>query len=108
VDQQNNHAVAACLKTEHARLATPAPAPVRLNPNLPELYRRKVDDLATTPEDPAIAQPAREVIRGLIARISVRREADCRQVQHDVSASCLSGRSMACLSAFTTLWPMNS
>lgn len=40
-------------------LATPAPAPVRLNPNLSELYRRKVEDLTTTLEDPAIAQPAR-------------------------------------------------
>ena len=54
-----------------AALSTPAPTPVRLNPNLSELYRRKVTELAITLADPAIAQPAREVIRGLIERVSV-------------------------------------
>jgi site-specific DNA recombinase len=47
---------------------------VRLNPNLSELYRRKVTELAITLADPAIAQPAREVVRGLIERVSVRWE----------------------------------
>ena len=54
-----------------AALSTPAPTPVRLNSNLSELYRRKVTELAITLADPAIAQPAREVIRGLIERVSV-------------------------------------
>jgi site-specific DNA recombinase len=54
-----------------AELSGPAPAPVRLNPNLSELYRRKVIELAVTLADTAIAQPAREVIRGLIERVSV-------------------------------------
>jgi site-specific DNA recombinase len=36
-------------------LSTPAPAPVRLNPNLSELYRRKVTELAITLADPTIA-----------------------------------------------------
>jgi site-specific DNA recombinase len=53
-------------------LASPAPAPVRLNPNISELYRRKVTELAVTLADPAIAQPAREVVRGLIERVAVR------------------------------------
>lgn len=53
-------------------LGRPAPAPIRLNPNLSELYRRKVTELAITLSDPAIAQPAREVIRGLIERVAVR------------------------------------
>ena len=57
-----------------AALSTPAPTPVRLNPNLSELYRRKVTELAITLADPAIAQPAREVIRGLIERVAVRWE----------------------------------
>ncbi len=52
-------------------LGRPAPAPVRLNPNLSELYRRKVTELAITLADPRIAQPAREVVRGLIERVSV-------------------------------------
>ncbi|WRH61498.1 MAG: hypothetical protein RSE12_14065 [Fuscovulum sp.] len=47
---------------------------MRLNPNLSELYRRKVTELAITLADPAIAQPAREVIRSLIERVAVRWE----------------------------------
>lgn len=54
-----------------AELDLPAPAPVRLHPNFSELYRRRVTELAITLADPAIAQPAREVIRGLIERVSV-------------------------------------
>jgi site-specific DNA recombinase len=53
-------------------LGRPAPAPVRLNPNLSEIYRRKVTELAITLSDPSIAQPAREIIRGLIERVAVR------------------------------------
>ena len=60
------------IQTLHAELARPAPAPVRLNPNLSEIYRRKVIELAITLADPTIAQPARDVIRGLIERVSVR------------------------------------
>lgn len=56
------------------KLAGPAPTPVLLNPNLSELYRRKVTELAITLADPAIAQPAREVVRGLIEKVSVRWE----------------------------------
>ncbi|NBE09582.1 hypothetical protein [Paragemmobacter ruber] len=54
-----------------AELGRPAPAPVRLNPNLSELYRRRVTELAITLADPAISRPAREVVRGLIERVSV-------------------------------------
>jgi hypothetical protein len=57
-----------------APLTTAAPAPVRLNPNLSEFHRRKVTELAVMLADPAIAQHTREVIRGLIARGSVRWE----------------------------------
>lgn len=54
-----------------AELDRPAPAPVRLNPNLSELYRRRVTELAITLADPATSKPAREVVRGLIERVSV-------------------------------------
>jgi len=54
------------------KLADPAPETVRLHPNLPDLYRRKVADLAATLEDPALRQPALELIRGLITRVTVR------------------------------------
>jgi site-specific DNA recombinase len=57
-----------------ATLTLPAPSPVRLNPNMAELYRRKVTELALTLADPTIAQPARDVIRGLIEKVSVRQE----------------------------------
>jgi site-specific DNA recombinase len=54
-----------------AELDRPAPAPVRLNPNLSELYWRKATELAITLAEPAIARPAREVVRSLIERASV-------------------------------------
>ncbi len=60
------------IKTIETELTRPAPAPVRLNPNLSEIYRRKVIELAVTLADPAIAQPARDVIRGSIERVAVR------------------------------------
>ncbi|MGY6411659.1 MAG: recombinase family protein [Alkalilacustris sp.] len=53
-------------------LAAPAPAPVRLHPNLSELYRRKVTELAATLADPAIRTPALETVRGLIEHVTVR------------------------------------
>ena len=44
---------------------------MRLHPNLADLYRRKVTELALTLADPAIALPARETIRGLIEAVTV-------------------------------------
>jgi hypothetical protein len=74
-----------------AEPAGPAPSPVSLNPNLPELYRRKVTELAITLADPAIAQPAREVVRGLIERVSVRREYGQAVVELDGALTALIG-----------------
>lgn len=66
------------LLTLKARVATddaesnfPAPSAVRLLPNLSELHRRKGTELAITRDHPAIAGPARQVVRGLIERASV-------------------------------------
>ncbi|MDQ2068245.1 recombinase family protein [Xinfangfangia sp. CPCC 101601] len=53
-------------------VAQPAPPPIRLNPNLSELYHKKVVELANTLAHPATAVAARDVIRGLIDRIAVR------------------------------------
>ncbi len=55
-----------------AALEAPAPSPVRLHPNLAEMYRRKVAELAATLQDPEIRTPALETIRGLIERVVVR------------------------------------
>ena len=52
--------------------ATPAPPPLRLHPNLSELYRQKVADLAATLDDPAIRTPALEAVRGLIEGVTVQ------------------------------------
>lgn len=45
-----------------------------INPDLSEFYRRKVTELAIALADPAIASPAREVVRSLIEKVSVRWE----------------------------------
>ncbi|WP_242494210.1 recombinase family protein [Salipiger sp. IMCC34102] len=58
-----------------ARLAAPEPSPVRLHPGLSDLYRRKVADLATSLQDPAIRSKALETLRGLIERVTVRTDA---------------------------------
>ncbi len=62
----------AAIKADLASSATP---PVRLKPNLSELLRHKVAELAVTLVDPSIAQPARGLVRGPIDKVSVRCEA---------------------------------
>ncbi|SUZ33311.1 hypothetical protein ROE7235_03080 [Roseibaca ekhonensis] len=52
-------------------LAEPAPSPVRLHPNLSELYRRKVEQLADSLRDPAIRPAALDTIRTLIEAVTV-------------------------------------
>ncbi|AXC51053.1 recombinase family protein [Paracoccus suum] len=55
-----------------AALAAPAPSPLRLHPNLSELYRCKVAELATTLADPEIRPQALETIRSLIEAVTVQ------------------------------------
>ena len=52
-------------------LSAPGPTPVRLHPNLAELYRRKVTGLAATLEDPEIRTEALEAVRALIHQVTV-------------------------------------
>ncbi|OBY28273.1 hypothetical protein A9D60_24980 [Leisingera sp. JC1] len=52
-------------------LAAPAPEPVRFNPNLSELYRKKVAELSATLADPEVRTEALETVRGLIERVVV-------------------------------------
>ncbi len=47
-------------------LAGPAPAPIRLHPNLAELYRRKVSELEAALVDPDIRDEALAILRPLI------------------------------------------
>ena len=52
------------------KLATTGKAPVlRLHPNLPALYRKKVDSLAAALNEPGTAAEAGDIMRGLIDRI---------------------------------------
>jgi hypothetical protein len=63
-----------------AQLASPAPEPVRLHPNLSALYKRKVEDLTASLADPSIRQQALDMIRGLIARVIVRHDEEEDQI----------------------------
>jgi site-specific DNA recombinase len=64
------------LEAEKARLeaaeADPAPSPVRLHPNLAELYRRKVTALRGALTDPGIHDEAVGILRGLIEQVVAR------------------------------------
>ena len=54
-----------------AALDRPAPSPVRLHPNLAEVYRAKVAELHRALEDPAIRDEALGILRGLVERIVI-------------------------------------
>ncbi|HWI25854.1 MAG TPA: recombinase family protein [Stellaceae bacterium] len=47
------------------------PSPLRLHPNLSELYRKKVADLQLAIADPATRSEALEILRGLVERVEV-------------------------------------
>jgi site-specific DNA recombinase len=54
-----------------AALDRPAPSPIRLHPNLAEIYRAKVAELHRALEDPAIRDEALGILRGLVERIVI-------------------------------------
>ena len=53
-------------------LAGPAPAPVRLHPNLAEIYRRKVSELEDALAEPEVRDEALSILRPLIEKIVLR------------------------------------
>jgi hypothetical protein len=63
----------AILEREIAGEALPAP---RLHPNLAELYRRKVAELAVALEDPTLRDEALGILRGLVERVDIHPIAD--------------------------------
>jgi len=63
----------AVLEREIAGAALPAP---RLHPNLAELYRRKVTELAVALEDPTLRDEALGILRGLVERVDIHPTAD--------------------------------
>ena len=58
--------------------AMPVPTPIRLHPNLPQLYRQKVEALTETLNAPAIRTQAAEVLRSLIDRVELKPGIDGR------------------------------
>ena len=64
-----------------ARLSAPVPSPVRLHPNLAEIYRRKVGALAETLADPEIRTAALETIRGLITAVTIHEDGEGVRVE---------------------------
>ncbi|MEY8838343.1 recombinase family protein [Cribrihabitans sp. XS_ASV171] len=74
-----------------AKLSEPAPSPVRLNPNLSELYRKKVSELAETLADPEIRTQALEIVRGLIERVSVRHDEEGVTIELDGALTAMIG-----------------
>src|SRR5919106_1330984 len=63
------------MEAEKERLAAaldrPAPSPIRLHPNLADIYRAKVAELHRALEDPAIRDEALHILRGLVERIVI-------------------------------------
>lgn len=68
-------------KELQVRLDAPASSPVRLHPNLADLYRKKVTQLNAALEDPDLPAEALELIRGLIERVEFYRAEDGFQIE---------------------------
>jgi hypothetical protein len=52
-------------------LATPAPSPLRIHPNIAQVYRKKLTELSAALKEPNIRAPAIEAIRSLIERVTI-------------------------------------
>ena len=52
-----------------AKLDAPGPSPVRLHPNLADLYRQKVSELSQALSDPTIRDEAIAILRSLIEEV---------------------------------------
>jgi site-specific DNA recombinase len=64
-----------------AVLTQPAPEPVRLHPNLAELYRQKVAELQRAFEQPATRDAAFDILRQLIERVTLHPTGDGFEVE---------------------------
>ena len=74
-----------------AKLAAPAPSPVRLHPQLSEIYRRKVEALSETLADPEIRPMALETMRGLIQSVTVHETSDGIRIDLEGAITALVG-----------------
>jgi hypothetical protein len=73
------------------------PSPIALHPSLPQLYRRKVEQLEGLLADPELAGEAMEAIRALITKIVLtpRPEGALAAVLHGDLAQILSKRKLS-------------
>ena len=74
-----------------SKLAAPLPSPVRIHPNLSEIYRRKVEELAQTLADPDIHIAALDSIRSLIETVTVYETDDGVQIALEGAITALIG-----------------
>ncbi|WP_171232748.1 recombinase family protein [Ruegeria sp. HKCCA4812] len=74
-----------------AKLFEPKPSSVRLQPNLSQLYRSKVADLAQVLSDPSIRTGALEIIRGLIERVTVEHPNEGVQIELEGALAAMIG-----------------
>ena len=79
--QQRLDELAARRSALEQELATPAPSPVRLHPNLAQVYRRKVERLHEALADPALRDEALGLLRGLIECVVLHPAADGQEVE---------------------------
>jgi hypothetical protein len=70
-------------------LAGPPPSPVRLHPNLAELYRAKVASLRESLANPAIRDEAIGILRGLVTGVVVRPDTEGWRVDVQGEAAAL-------------------
>jgi site-specific DNA recombinase len=62
-------------------LAADPPPPVRLHPNLAQVYRAKVERLHEALADPALRDEALQILRGLIERVMIHPAKDGVQIE---------------------------
>ncbi len=74
-----------------ARLAAPAPSPVRFHPNLSDIYRQKVTDLAQTLSDADIRPMALDAIRSLIQSVTIYETESGTEIELDGAITALVG-----------------
>ena len=78
-----------------AELAAPAPSPVRLHPNLAEVYRSQVVALRRSLADPLIHDEALTILRGLIDHVALAHGPDGWQIDLQGEITTLVGLGLA-------------
>lgn len=86
------------------KLAAPAPSPVRLHPQLSEIYRWKVEALSKTLADPEIRPMALEIMRGLIQSVTVHERSEHMRIDLAGAITALVGLAQPGADAIFAYW----